>query len=278
MRNPSLTSVSQVSRGPAERLWLATPYGIYIVDATGKITAHYSTEHGLPDNAVRAILYDRKGNLWIGTRAGLAIYLPEQNRFEEIIAGQQTQDTRLYVRTLFEADDGNILVGTNNSGLWRIDSTTLNLQSALSGIPLNYQTGPVFDVMQFSDNELWLARFGGIDRIEADTGEWKSRILFDPSDPFSLSNNDIRTLLKDQAGTIWVAGYGGGLQRMLNNTNGVQTVRFSLLRENALSEPNVSSVLTVSNGQIWIGTRGGGIDIYAPGQGCSCRILSATPV
>ncbi len=47
---------------------------------TGEIT-HFTTNDGLADNEIRAILTDRSGNLWISTANGLSCYDLGQNRF-----------------------------------------------------------------------------------------------------------------------------------------------------------------------------------------------------
>ncbi|MCC2618201.1 hypothetical protein LJ739_18235 [Aestuariibacter halophilus] len=258
---PNLSSVSQVIRGNDSDVWLSTTAGVFRVGMDGTLIKHYTTEDGLPHNGVRALLRDNQGAIWVGTRAGLVRYDAARDHFEQLKAVSEQGNRALYVRSLFQAENGRLWIGTNSAGLWTYDPQSDRLQPVRSSQPETSQTGSIYDILQFSQDELWIARFGGIDRISAHTGQWLSRIIHDPSDSFSLANNDIRTLLKDQAGNLWVGGYGGGVQRMLSNTEGISTLRFSLLKKHALTEPNVSSVLVLADGTIWVGTRGGGINI-----------------
>lgn len=260
LENPGLSSVSQILRDRNNQIWLATNSGLYLTTLDGKLIEHYTTENGVPHNGIRALLRDKKGNIWVGTRAGLARFARQENRFLPV----KTKDTvlkKFYIRALFEDDTGRIWIGTNASGLWRYDPDSLSLQRALTEQPEKYQNNTVYDIFQKNEHEIWAARFGGIDRIALADGQWLSRSIHDPSDSYSLANNDIRTMLKDRSGLIWVGGYGGGVQRVFGDQDWVKTLRFSLLTKNALTEPNVSSVLALSTGDIWVGTRGGGINI-----------------
>ncbi len=266
LRTPALSSVSQVVEGVNNQVWLATSAGVYRVTRAGKVLNHYSTDSGLPHNSVRALLRDRRGDIYAGSRAGLAQYFAQDDTFN-LVAPTVVDPRSLSVRSLFESKDGRIWVGTNSSGLWVYQPQSKQLQPTMPNQPESYKGNTVYDVFQFNNDEIWAARFGGIDRLAADSGKWLSRIIHDPSDSFSLANNDIRTMLKDDSGVIWIGGYGSGVQRVLNNVDWLKTLRFSLLRENALTEPNVSSVLALSNGLIWAGTRGGGINIVDPALG-----------
>ena len=266
LENPDLSSVAQILRDQQDQIWLATNTGLFLMTLQGELLAHYTVEHGIPHNGIRALLRDKDGEIWVGTRAGLARYSREKDVFERVTA-RNADVKNLYVRTLFEDDTGQIWIGSNASGLWRFDPESGLLLKALADQPEEYQKSTIYDIFQKDDKEIWAARFGGIDRISIEDGRWLSRSIHDPSDSFSLANNDIRTMLKDRSGLVWIGGYGGGVQRVFGDQDWVKTLRFSLLTENALTEPNVSSVLALSTGDIWVGTRGGGINIAQRDRG-----------
>ena len=265
--NPALTGVTKLVSDSDGAFWLATIRGIFRVNSRGEIQKHYLTEHGLKHNGIRALMKDNQGRLWAGTRLGLNVYNPQSDEFEPAVELSGGAFDASYIRSLYQTDNGLIWIGTNNNGLWTLNPDSGQLQKALENAPDKGQGDPIYNILQINDKEIWLARFSGIDRVDVTDGRWLDRIYHDPSDPFSLANNDVRALLVDKAGTIWVAGYGGGVQQALGNVGGVSTLRFSLLRDDSLSEPNVSSILELENGQIWIGTRGAGVDIYEREKG-----------
>lgn len=258
--HPNLFRVSQVILGGDELLWLATNSGVYRSTRQGDVHRHYTTDDGLPHNGIMVLLRDSKDNIWVGTRSGLARYSNSKDRFVPVLPERRLSND-LYIRVLFEAMDGSIWVGTDASGIWLYEPQSDRLRPTLQKQPQQLQRSTVYDIFQLNETEIWAARFGGIDRIDAQQARWLSRTTHDPSDNFSLANNDIRTLLKDRSDVLWIGGYGSGVQRMMNNMHWLKSQRFSLLSDNALTEPNVSSVLELSNGSIWVGTRGGGINI-----------------
>lgn len=265
-QHPGLSSVSQVVREDDNRVWLSTNSGVFLATIDGEVLSHFTKADGLLDNGVRALIRDEQNNIWVGTRAGLARYVASENRFVQVSLEQETQKS-LYIRSLYQANDGIIWVGTNASGLFYVDAAKRKLVSALANQPSPQRNNTIYDIFQYNENELWLARFGGIDRVDASSGMWLSRIEHDPSDSYGLANNDIRTILKDESGLLWVGGYGSGVQRLLSNPDWQTTYRFSLQRENALTESNVSSLLALKNGLIWVGTRGSGINVIEPEKG-----------
>ena len=269
LRNPYLSSVSALEKDSFGNFWLGTKNGVVKINPLNKSEfENFTKEKGqLLHNDIRALLIDSSGVLWIGGRGGLNKYNFAEARFENIFAAPGQALSKTFVRSLYEDDRGRIWIGTGNDGVYILNTEKMILQPALQGIPKEHNSNAVYAITQAEKDEIWIGRFGGIDRVDLRSGRWLNRIVSDPSDPNSLANNDVRALLKDTSGLIWVAGYGGGLQRHQQNNNGLNVLRYSLLRPNLLSDPNVSSVLETQSGTIWIGTRGEGIDIFDVNKG-----------
>lgn len=267
--NPFLSSVSALEKDSFGNFWLGTKNGVVKINPLNKSTFENFTKEKdqLLHNDIRALLFDRSGVLWVGGRGGLNRYNYIEARFESIFAAPGQDLSKTFVRSLYQDDIGRIWIGTDNNGVFILNTDEMLLEKALQGIPQEDNKSAAYAITQARENEMWIGRFGGIDRVDIRTGRWLSRIVSDPSAPNSLVNNDIRSLLKDESGMMWVAGYGSGLQRHQQNNNGLNVLRFSLLRPNLLSNPNVSSVLETRSGKIWIGTRGAGIDIYDTQKG-----------
>lgn len=266
---PYLSSVSSLAQDGKGNIWLGTKNGLIKMDPTDKSEVLYNDreKYNLLHNDVRALLTDRKGQLWVGSRGGLNVYNSKTDKFEAVQIGQADDLKTTFIRTLFMAEDGRIWIGTDSKGIFILNPQDMTTQSVHAGNQNQDNNDAVNTFAQVAANEIWVGRFGGIDRIDANSGSWLERLVPDPSDPNSLANNDIRALLKDKSGQIWLAGYGLGVQRRQENNNGIKVLRYSLLNSHSLSDPNISSILTLKNGQIWIGTRGNGIDIFQPDVG-----------
>jgi signal transduction histidine kinase/ligand-binding sensor domain-containing protein len=83
----------------------------------------YTIEDGLPENTSNVLLQDLKGQIWIGTQAGIAVY--DGARFK--IFGTGSENSRRLsnnmIEALYQDSTGNILIGTRNG---------LNIYSPLS--------------------------------------------------------------------------------------------------------------------------------------------------
>ena len=71
---------------------------------------HYSTREGLSSNAVRALLQDRQGLLWIGTSDGLDSF-----DGREVIHHPIPGENSIYVQALLEDASGVIWAGTDDA-------------------------------------------------------------------------------------------------------------------------------------------------------------------
>ncbi len=250
------SQVQAITEDNNGNIWLAGNLGIALLDQNDQVKQFIPPQEGLED--IRAMLTDSQGNLWLGSRNGLFILTPGSASAKPVSGpdGQLGQ-----VLTLAKVAD-SIWLGTDRDGAFVIQ----NNRSLTAIAPQVTISGPVYDILQVTADEVWLAGFAGITRVNAIDKRIIGRFQHDISNPFSLGHQDIRTLLQDNAGKIWLGGYGGGLQRY-DGQPGVSTLRHSLIDESSISSGNISSILQLANGQIWLGSRGDGIDVIAPDSG-----------
>jgi len=253
-------AITENSKGD---IWLAGNQGLALLDQNGQVLQFVAPQPELQD--IRALLADEHGNLWIGSRSGLFLLTPGSAGPHQI----SSPETQLgQVLTLARVAD-QIWLGTDRAGAFAITAnhrlTALAQHLTTGSVP-----GPVYDILQVSDDEVWLAGFAGISRLSVSDRRLIGRFQHDISNPFSLAHQDVRTLLKDKAGKIWLGGYGGGLQRF-DGQPGVSTLRPSLANNHSISSGNISSILELANGQLWLGNRGNGIEVIDPVSGIIAR-------
>ena len=100
-------------------LWLATytnDTGLVCLSADGSIEA-YTTENGLPDNAVRCVSFSRDGSVLAGTNGGLAVI---RDGKVTRTAGASDGITNTVFLTVAEEEDGSVLAGSDGGGLYVI--------------------------------------------------------------------------------------------------------------------------------------------------------------
>jgi diguanylate cyclase (GGDEF)-like protein len=112
------------------------------------------------------------------------------------------------------------------------------------GLPQN----AVNAIVQGPDGYLWCATQEGLVRFDGVRFE-----VFDKWNVPVLTNNNIRALLLDREGFLWIGTNGGGLLRMKEGRFDRFTTREGLVYD------NVTALCEAPDGSIWIGTYGGGL-------------------
>jgi len=104
--------------------------------------------------------------------------------------------------------------------------------------------GMIFDLLQDRQGFLWFATKDGLNRYD---GYSFQVFQNNPFDPFSISDNEVLTLLEDHLGRIWAGTANNGLA-VLDPASG----RFYCL--NKLASQSINSIAQTPDGSIWVGT------------------------
>ena len=99
-----------------------------------------------------------------------------------------------------------------------------------------------------------MATLNGLDRLDPRSGTIRA-LQHDPSDPASLSNNRVNTVLVDRRGRLWV-GTQGGLNRRDAGSTTFEAYRTG---DVGLSDDFIRVLLEDRAGTIWLGTEVGGV-------------------
>jgi len=182
-----------------------------VVEGTDVRFARLSRSQGLSQQRVTRIVQDDRGFLWFATQYGLNRY--DGYRFR--VFKHDPADSRslggVYIFSLFKDRKGQLWIGCDYS-LDRYDPVTETfVHYRLDPLLKTDLNGPVKHISQDSDGLLWLATANGIYRLDEDTGRTE-RFRHDPSNPFSLSSDDVKFSGQDRAGNFWIAG-GEGLDQ-----------------------------------------------------------------
>lgn len=235
-------------------------YDHVIVDADGA---------GTP-LTVRALQFDRAGDLWIGTGDGMRRLRAGASVAESVYSQPGAPDSfdRQYVYALFEASDGRIWIGTQSQGAAVLDPRSGKLTRLQTGD--NATSHPwVSGFVEPTPGRIWIHTYGGgIDVVDAASDSIVQRIRSDLAVPGGLALDRLTAPFKDRSGLIWIGTWGAGVQRHNPlNASAFRSLRHSALLRDGLSSASVLSTLPIDGDRVWIGTGGGGIDILDLNEG-----------
>ncbi len=250
-------------------MWLGTWGGLQHFDpATGKFVQYVHREgdaDSLNSNDVNAIALDRRGGLWIGTWPGGIDYLSAGgNRFEHFrMDDSASPDPKLnLVRALFFDRDHRLWIGTER-GAYRWDDGAPWSSRAHLPSPSSRMSG----FYQDRSGAVWAGTtHGGLLRWNG-ASDASEAFVHRPDDPYSVQSDDIRTVMEDRGGLLWVGTFSAGVNTVNLNSHGFRRLLPNTTKESA---PGMSKALSTIAGapdnKVWLGSRRG-FSLFDPASG-----------
>lgn len=229
--------VPSLSEDKAGNLWVGTVNnGLLRLGKSG--VDRFSSQRGLPNNRVAALMIDREGGVWAGTNGGL-LRLSDAP-FTTWNGDQGLSDD--YVRALAEARDGSLWVGTSR-GLNRIrDGRVEASYTSANGLPGD----SILSLLEDHDGSLWVGTYtAGLLRMR----DGKVVAHYDNAHGMPGSNQ-VRALAQEADGSLWI-GTTRGLLRMHDGAYRFYGTKDGLSREFILA------LHLARDGSLWVGTANG---------------------
>jgi len=250
------TISNNIIRGMTEdhngNLWVATFNGLNKIDSSGNVSRFYKSQGGLGENYIKSLLTDQYGDIWIGTGGnGLNKYETKSNRFVQI-----TPDDHAYKGTdiwvIFEDSDGEIWFGTEESGLNRYNPATNTFKNYQKSSGL-VSSNKVYALNEDKEGKIWIGTWHGLDLYDKKNEKW-THYYHDPSDPQSLPENYIKSIIIDHNDTPWISTAGAGISKMVNEEEGIFK---TYNKSDGLSNNFTYGILEDRNGNLWVSTNYG---------------------
>ncbi|MCK9156595.1 MAG: response regulator [Paludibacteraceae bacterium] len=206
----------------------------------------------VPFENIFKILRDSKNRYWFATDGFGLWYTDEEigsnTKFTSIKPYGINKDEIQKIYSIEEDHDGNIWIGTQNTGLWRYKRNQLHgiVFSSNFGFPSAVCSGFIED----SKGNIIVSTDGkGLYNISPDFKNIKS---------IDVPNNNVLSMEKVKGEGIWLSTWGGGILKYFPESNKIEQETF-----NGIESPNkcIFSSMTMPDGEIFCCTAGGGLYI-----------------
>lgn len=256
------TEITDITEAADGTLWVSTwGKGVFRIGESGP-------EAFLDGHQVEDILVSRTGRIWIADSSieeGLLVYNAAARSF--VSPGLLFEGcSPARVCALDEDGDGNLWLGTWNSGLYRLDVASKTVYSAIPpGKGLNH----IHSVMHAGAWNFLLGSDDGL--LEADllTGE-RNLYRNDRKDPASISDKFVYPVIRDHEGGLWIGTYYGGVNYVAPNRG-----QFTFQSLSSLVDADEDFVISCfcedPDGSLWIGSDNGGLFRYSPARNTAGR-------
>lgn len=167
------------------------------------------------------------------------------------------------VKSFFLDTDTTLLIGTKAGELYRY-TISARLLSTLTTDSRGEPIGRVYSICRDGDGDIWLGTRGnGLLRMTSDASGMHiaSRYAHDPADKYSISSDEIQSIVTDRMGRMWIGTYGGGVNiAVRDGSSGI--MRFISPANTMKGYPlascgKVRSLAAQSDGTVWAGTTEG---------------------
>ncbi|NQY87852.1 MAG: EAL domain-containing protein [Colwellia sp.] len=255
----------KIDRNQAEPLlWISTTEGLHtlILDTGIKnITFERIKIKNYNDRTreIKTIFQDKQQNYWLGS-FDKGIHLISKNlTYLGSLTDQNKYDLTIDAQALFDIKviDNQYWLATDN-GLFIVDDryqliSHLTADKTPNSTKHSLLSNSVRAITQFDDNHIWLATHEGLNTIN---------LLNDQIDSYqnnaqssSLSENWLMDIFKDNNNNMWLASYGGGLNKYSPLTN---LFHHGLTATGSINY-RVESFADTPNSMVWLSTEDQGI-------------------
>jgi ligand-binding sensor domain-containing protein len=256
-------------------IWMGTDQGLWKfeylpVSRTGTFTRYTSdpaNPAALRSSTVQAVLEDRAGRIWAGTKNGLHLFDRATEQFR-VFQNDPTDPNSLIndeIISLYEDRSGTIWLGTANGiSYFNPRASKFATYRTEAGRVNSLSSNVVWSFAEMSDGRVWVGTESGLNRLESKPLSGVNTFsTFRKNDnlPNQLQDDFVSALCTTRDGTLWIGTDEGGLYAM-KRTDVYGLGDFTSYLSNdadatSLSSNTISCIIEDKRGKIWIGTANG---------------------
>ena len=219
-------------------IWLGTMNGLFRWNPDNTRLDSLTEDNGMPNNIVRDMLVDKRGNLWVATYRNGIFFLSDGS----IVSYSTEEGTSTpIISSVTQIGNNEYLLGNENSVLNLLKDEKISIWTP----PIHIPNARLKHLFTDSQKRIWVSTYAGLFVLDGDNSR-----SFTVNDGFP--DNYIRVAFEDSKGHVWVGTKNAGLIRFtsLDEWNTINI-------EDGLSSNYIMSLEESQDGRIIVGTIGG---------------------
>jgi ligand-binding sensor domain-containing protein len=261
----SMAKIICIEEDDDRNLWIGTKGGGLnkydrMLNTFRRFRADEKDSTSIPGDRVTCIRKMSDGRIWVGTNKGLTILDRKTGRctYPTLQKNKPLALSGHAVTALIADNNGFVWIGTEN-GLNRIDTARglVVYYRHDPGDPLSLPSDLITSLYSDSKNNLWVGTEKGLVKKSSGTEYFAGLTAGTASSIY-----EIKDLLEDAQGNIWIATFGGGLDIYVPGQEKIISHTFDYNNPYSIGHNEVSCLCKDNAGIIWAGTYG--LDKFNP--------------
>lgn len=245
-------------------VWIGTDTGLaQYIPERDTIVIHRGQEAGnLPNCAIKSLIQDADGDLWIGTWSNGLYRKPIERK--TFISYPPLND-RNSANTVFQDSQGRIWVSGWDCGLYLLNNhKNVKEVTYRHFAHRNGDDNSLLDNIIYSIEEdpkthsLWIGTRSGISIMQYTTDGERFVNYSSADEQHYLPGDEITSLLRDDAGHLWIGSIGGGVLMAETNKTNFRSYMSPML-DGTLPVNSIQALCMDRDNNLWIGIGGYGI-------------------
>lgn len=233
-------TTTSTAAGLAVNELLSTEQGLLLVGTTTglfEVVGGEAIRSGPSKTDVRAIVVDRDGNRWAGSRSGGLIRISSSGEVQTLAAADGIDS----VESLFVDREGSLWVGTMGGGAVQLHDSKFLTLSSRDGVA----SEDAFAILEDREGTVWIGTWG------SGLTEWRNGAVVKHSRLTGLPSDNVVSLFEDSRGALWIGTDLGLACMRKGRIEGAGSVEWP--------SDLVTAIAEGPQGELWVGTDGAGL-------------------